>query len=136
MGKALAPSLTLTQAAARLQVDRRTLRAWARDGSMRAHKTQGGHWRFRPQDLASPRDLTPRQYARRVGVHPLTARRWCVLGLLEGAHTTPGGHWRIPAHLADHQAGNPTTDRILGKPTTKSTPEPPSLAQARGGSPD
>lgn len=38
-----------------------------------------------------------REFARRLGVHSVTARRWAEAGLIPGAIKTPGGHWRVPA---------------------------------------
>jgi excisionase family DNA binding protein len=91
--------LTVTAAATRLGVNRRTVQRWARVGDVEAHRTPGGHWRVSLDVL--DRELTLAGFAAEVGVHSLTARRWCVDGKVPGAHRTAGGHWRIPVGAVD-----------------------------------
>ena len=88
-------SLTLTEAAARIGVHRRTLRAWIRAGRLEASRTPGGHWRVRESALAQL-PMTTLEFAHAVGVCQRTALRWCEAGKLEAEHE-PNGPWRIAA---------------------------------------
>lgn len=91
----MAEYVTVTVAAMRLGVDRRTVQRWVREGEIVGHKTPGGHWRVDVESASS--DLTLAQYATVMQVHHLTARRWCAQGKVPGARRTAGGHWRVPA---------------------------------------
>lgn len=87
-------TLTLTEAAARVGVHRRTLRAWIRKGRLPATRTPGGHYRIRVADLEDM-PLTATAFARAVGVCSRTAQRWAQQGRLR-SRRTPGG-WEIAA---------------------------------------
>jgi len=88
-------TLTLTRAAQRAGVHRRTLRAWIRDGRLPAHLTPGGHYRVNADDLAAL-PMTTSEFARAVGVCQRTAVRWAKSGKLE-ASLDESGTWRIAA---------------------------------------
>jgi excisionase family DNA binding protein len=88
------PVLTLTEAAARQGVHRRTVRGWIRDGRLPAHLTPGGHYRVAVADLANL-PLTTDEFAAAVGVCRRTALRWCEAGKLEARKT--GREWLIAA---------------------------------------
>jgi len=96
----MAEFVTVTAAATQLGVNRRTIQRRIRVGDLKGHKTPGGHWRVDVESLTG--DLTLAEFAGMVGVHPLTARRWCVNEKVPGAYQTAGGHWRIPLAAVDH----------------------------------
>jgi excisionase family DNA binding protein len=86
--------LTLSEAAARAGVHRRTVRAWIRSGRLAATFTPGGHYRIRAGDLATM-SLSASEFARAVGVCHRTALRWAAAGKLDAERWQ--GAWRIAA---------------------------------------
>jgi len=86
--------LTLSEAAARTGVHRRTVRAWIRGGRLPATLTPGGHYRVRASDLATM-TMTATEFARSVGVCSRTAMRWAAAGKLDAELWR--GSWRIAA---------------------------------------
>lgn len=49
---------------------------------------------MQPQRLEKT-DLSAKEFALTVNVHPFTAIRWARTGRLAGAYQTLGGHWRF-----------------------------------------
>ena len=85
-------TLTLTEAAARIGVHRRTLRAWKRAGRLPFIVTPGGRYRVRVADLdAMP--LTTAEFARAVGVSQRTALRWVHAGKVRARRSPSGQLW-------------------------------------------
>lgn len=83
-------TVTVTQFADALGINRRTVHRWARTGRVRAVKTPGGHWRIDARDLERSQ-LTTAEFARLVGVCQRTALRWIASGKVQAVQT-PGGY--------------------------------------------
>ena len=87
-------ALTLTEAASRQGVHRRTVRGWIRDGRLPARHTPGGHYRVMSGDL-DRLPMTTDDFALAVGVCRRTVLRWCESGKLAARKT--GRDWIIEA---------------------------------------
>lgn len=87
--------VTVTEAAGRLGVHRRTAQRWVREGRLAGHKTPGGHWRVDVQSMADA-TIGPREFAVLTGVGYRTVLRWCGAGRIAVAHRARRGEYRIP----------------------------------------
>ena len=106
-----AHALTLSEAAARMGVHRRTVRGWVRDGRLPALNTPGGHYRILAGDL-DRLPLTTDDFAAAVGVCRRTVLRWCEAGKL--AARKVGGEWIIESGEVDRVGARPAA-RLRGK---------------------
>ena len=89
--------LTVTEAAALLGMNRRTVQQWVRTGRIDGHQTPGGHWRI-DREALDRADLNVGEFARRVGVHRATVRRWAEAGRIQCRRSAGArGDWLIPA---------------------------------------
>jgi DNA-binding CsgD family transcriptional regulator len=71
---------------------------------------QSPHLRGEPQLSGVRAVFTPVALAEKLGVSPVTVRRWCHEGRLSGAWRTANGRWHIPAEaLPDLQPPAPCT---------------------------
>jgi len=111
-----AHALTLSEAAARMGVHRRTVRGWVRDGRLPALNTPGGHYRILAGDL-DRLPLTTDDFAAAVGVCRRTVLRWCESGKLAARKT--GRDWIIDRGEVDRIGARPAP-KVKGKPTLKS----------------
>jgi len=57
--------------------------------------------------------ITPEQLADRVGVYPVTVRRWCAKGIIQAGRIGPRGPWRIPLGEADRVAAAAAGKAVL-----------------------
>lgn len=104
-------ALTLTEAAARQGVHRRTVRGWVRDGRLPARITPGGHYRILAGDL-DRLPLATDDFAAAVGVCRRTVVRWCEAGKL--AARKVGGEWLIDCGEVARVGARPAA-RLRGK---------------------
>jgi len=116
MQRGAGPALTLTEAAARQGVHRRTVRGWIRDGRLPALRTPGGHYRVLAGDL-DRLPMTTDDFAAAVGVCRRTVLRWCEAGKLAARKT--GREWIIESGEVDRVGARPAP-KVKGKPTLKS----------------
>jgi len=87
--------LTLSEFAKRVGATPPTIRLWISKGEIVATKTPGGHYRI-PVSQLTERDLSLSQFARLIGIHRVTARRWCeAVPPRVACRKNPSGYWRI-----------------------------------------
>lgn len=88
--------ISVTEAAERLGVHRKTALHWVHIGRLVGHKTPGGHWRVEVTSLLDA-TLSPQEFADAVGVDYRTVLRWLKAGRLASAGRARHGGYRIPA---------------------------------------